>query len=133
MGQVATGASLTLADVEAALDATWSRETSSDPAAWSEANRAWGQCAVTALIVQDYFGGSLQRGEVGPISHYWNVLSSGEQADLTLRQFPDGTEVANVATRTREYVLSHIETARRYRKLARRVDQRLRGRMLAAS
>lgn len=124
---------LTVSALEAALANAWVRETSADPASWTEDNRAWGQCAVTALIVQDYFGGSLQRGEVGAISHYWNLLPSGEEADFTLRQFPEGTEISNVATRTREYVLSHLETARRYRKLARRVDQRLRDRMLAAS
>jgi hypothetical protein len=120
-------------DLEEALAEAWSRGTSADPDNWSEENPAWGQCAVTALIVQDYLGGSLRRGEVGPISHYWNVLPSGEEIDLTLRQFPEGTTIANTAERTREYVLSHHETVRRYSKLAQRVQQRLHGRVLAVS
>jgi hypothetical protein len=124
---------VTLADLEAALETAWSRDTSSDPPAWSEANRAWGQCAVTALIVQDYLGGTLRRAEIGTISHYWNVLPTGEELDLTRQQFPIGTEISNAASRTRDYVLSNLETARRYRKLGKRVDQRLRGRVLAAS
>lgn len=124
---------VTRGELEAALRTAWSRDTSADAANWSEANRAWGQCAVTALIVQDYFGGALRRGEVGPISHYWNLTLSGGEVDLTRQQFPDGTEIANVTVRTREYVLSHLETARRYQDLARRVDQILRGRVLAAS
>lgn len=128
-----TGMRVTLADLEAALESAWSCETSADPAAWSQVNRASGQCAVTALIVQDYFGGGLQRGDAGAVSHYWNILPSGEEADLTRRQFPEGTEIANVTRRTREYVLSHLETAHRYRKLSHRVAQRLRGRVLAAS
>jgi hypothetical protein len=119
--------------LEEALQGTWSRRTSADPNGWREDNAAWGQCAVTALIVQDYFGGSLRRGEVGAISHYWNLLPSGQETDLTIKQFPEGTKVVNATTQTREYVLSHLETARRYRRLARRVDQRLRGGMLALS
>jgi hypothetical protein len=129
----ALGAHVTRSDLETALETAWSRETSADAANWSEANRAWGQCAVTALIVQDYLGGTLRRGEVGPISHYWNLTPSGDEVDLTRQQFPDGTEIANVTVRTREYVLSHLETARRYQKLARRVEQIVRGRVLAAS
>jgi hypothetical protein len=129
----AVGPHVTRHDLESALEAAWSRDTSADAATWSEANRAWGQCAVTALIVQDYLGGILRRGEVGPISHYWNLTPSGDEVDLTWQQFPSGTEITNVTVRTREYVLSHVETARRYEKLARRVDQILRGRVLAAS
>jgi hypothetical protein len=56
---------------------------------------------VTALIVQHYLGGSLRPGEVGAISHYWNVLPAGEEVDLTLRQFPEGATIANTGERTR--------------------------------
>ncbi|MFL5958651.1 MAG: hypothetical protein ACJ75G_00085 [Gaiellaceae bacterium] len=122
-----------MGDLATALAEAWSHETSADPTSWTVENAAWGQCAVTALIVQDYFGGSLRRGEVGDVSHYWNVLPAGEVVDLTRQQFPNGTEIANIAARTREYVLSNLETARRYRRLAQRVDQRLSGRVLAAT
>lgn len=117
---------VTLDDLDAALTEGWTRETSADPAAWTEQNSAWGQCAVTALVVQDHLGGSLRRGELGPISHYWNVLPSGEEIDLTRRQFPPGTEISNVASRARDYVLSNPATVSRYRHLRRRVIQHLR-------
>src|SRR5262245_43252730 len=95
---------LTLGDLKAALAKAWSRETSADPAAWSDENNAWGQCAVTALIVQDHLGGELRRGEVGTTSHYWNQLPTGEEIDLTRHQFPDDVELANIEARTREYL-----------------------------
>jgi hypothetical protein len=120
---------VTVSDLESALAAAWSRETSSDPSGWTEHNPAWGQCAVTALLVQDYLGGTLRRGEVGSISHYWNVLPSGEELDLTRHQFRDGAVIENIAPRAREYVLSHPDSARRYWELA----QTLRRQLKAAS
>jgi len=65
----------------------------------------------------------LLRGEVGPVSHYWNVLPSSEEIDLTRHQFPDGVAIESVESRTREYVLSHLDTARRYRALASAVHR----------
>jgi hypothetical protein len=115
----------TLDDLEAALETVWSRATSADPAGWSHENPAWGQCAITALVVQDYLGGVLRRGEVGSISHYWNVLPSGDEVDLTRHQFGDEIEIANIESRTREYVLSHSQSARRYCDLARAVRDQL--------
>jgi hypothetical protein len=103
------------------LEGAWTRATSADPANWGEDNKAWGQCAVTALIVQDYLGGELRRGEVGTISHYWNLLPSGEEIDFTRHQFPGGVEIEHIEPRTREYLLSDPETARRYHDLARAV------------
>jgi hypothetical protein len=115
----------TVSDLTAALAESWSRDTSADPTGWSDENRAWGQCAVTALIVQDYVEGSLLRGEVGPISHYWNVLPNGEHVDLTWVQFEPTAGIENIEPRAREYVLSHPETHRRYQLLTRRVQQAL--------
>jgi len=56
------------------LERAWSRETSADPEQWTPDNPAWGQCAVTALVVQDGFGGELVRATVDDASHYWNRL-----------------------------------------------------------
>jgi hypothetical protein len=112
-------ASPDLAELSATVERAWTRGTSADPVNWSAQNKAWGQCAVTALLVQDCFGGELQRGKVGTLSHYWNVLPSGEEVDLTRHQFADDVEISHIETRSRDYVLSDPETARRYRKLAR--------------
>ena len=116
---------VTVSDLEAALAEAWSRETSSDPTSWTHENPAWGQCAVTALLVQDYLGGTLRRGQVGSISHYWNVLPSGEEIDLTRHQFPADVEIENIESRTREYVLSYPESAQRYQTLEQIVRSRL--------
>ena len=105
-----------------AVERAWTRETSSAPEAWSPANPAFGQCAVTALVVQDFYGGSLLRVQVGDVSHYWNVLPDGTELDLTRQQFGGEIETSGSELRDRAYVLSFPETARRYGILRARVD-----------
>ena len=75
------------------------RRTSADPEGWSPHNRPWGQCAVTALVVQDRFGGELLRARVDGVSHYWNRLPDGSELDLTrerVRQL-EGQALARLA------------------------------------
>ncbi len=43
------------------LAPAWSKETSTDPENWSPENPAWGQGAVSALIVQGFLGGEILR------------------------------------------------------------------------
>jgi len=113
------------ARLAARLLRVWSKDTSSDPENWSPSNPAWGQCAVTALVVQDLLGGELLRCTVGHISHYWNRLPSGEEVDLTCDQFGDAIEMRNVELRTRHYVLQFPDTFRRYEDLRRRLAEDL--------
>jgi hypothetical protein len=40
-------------DIYDRLRRCWSADTWSDPDHWEQANPAWGQCAVTACLVQD--------------------------------------------------------------------------------
>jgi len=111
-------------DVDAlrkALERAWRRNTSADPDGWSAANSAWGQCAVTALIVQDFFGGVLIRSVIAGVSHYWNRLPSGEEADFTRHQFREAPELSPAEVRDREYVLSFHLTQERYRILRQAV------------
>ncbi len=116
----------TLSSLKLAIDSSWGPDTSSDPVKWSESNRAYGQCAVTALVIQDFFGGSLLRVEAqgpdGKVSHYYNRLRDGNIIDLTRRQFPEGTKFSNPEYREREYVLSYPATASRYEVLRNRVS-----------
>jgi hypothetical protein len=105
-----------------ALEASWSQETSQDPARWSPSNPSWGQCAVTALVLQDVLGGELLRCSlVNGGTHYWNRLPSGAEVDLTRGQFPDGLAIEAGEVRPREYVLSFPETAQRYHLLKGRI------------
>ncbi|MEW2140057.1 alpha/beta hydrolase [Streptomyces sp. NPDC005409] len=92
----------TLADIEAAIRAGWSAETS-EPAgisgiSWSAENPAWGQCDITAVVVQDIVGGELVVGEVFLDGrqegyHWWNLLPGGIRIDLTREQFRRGEVV----------------------------------------
>lgn len=86
-----------LEDVEQALRASWSMETSDDPEGWSPENPALGQCAVSALVIRAIYGGDIviagvldRDGERTPDGHAWNVLPSGEQVDFSFDQFLDG-------------------------------------------
>jgi hypothetical protein len=108
-----------------ALASAWAPETSYDPIGWSQRNPAWGQCAVTALIVQDYCGGTLISGEVNGVPHYWNRLPTDEDLDLTLIQFGRDARHSRADLCDRDFVLSYPDTVRRYHQLQDRVTSRL--------
>lgn len=127
-------------DIYDRLRRCWSADTSSDPDHWQQANPAWGQCAVTACLVQDILGGDiLWTMAICPdgreYSHYFNAFSDGTIYDLTREQFPLGTEFSpcdgcpktcgngkSYAT-TRDYVLSFPATDHRYQLMRRRLKE----------
>jgi hypothetical protein len=91
-----------LITLDEALRAGWAADTCSPDdiarAAWQPANPAWGHCDITALIVNDIFGGDLMVGEVHLDGdqhgfHWWNRLPSGVELDLTREQFRRGQTV----------------------------------------
>lgn len=89
-----------LLDLDKALRASWAADTCSpdDQADWQPGNPAWGHCDITALIVNDVFGGDLIVGEVHRDGtqrgfHWWNRLPSGVELDLTREQFQHGQTV----------------------------------------
>lgn len=96
----------------ARLVRAWCKETSVNEQ-WTPDNPALGQCAVTALVIQDYFGGNLARVINEDVSHYFNVLHDGSWLDLTRSQF-DTWEPYGLEIRTRDYVLSFKPTEERY-------------------
>ena len=82
--------------LDKALRACWAADTCSpddlDRAGRQIDNPACGQCDITALVVNDIFGGYLMVGEVHLDGeqhgfHWWNRLSSGVELDLTREQF----------------------------------------------
>lgn len=105
---------MTIDELSILLTRAWTAETSSDPSGWTSKNPAHGQCAVSALVVQDAFGGDLLRAIVRGVSHYWNRLPCGHECDLTRRQFDLGVEIPSGDARPRSYVLSFPDTAKRY-------------------
>jgi len=88
--------------VAEALRGVWAADTCSpddlERAGWSRDNPAWGHCDITALIVNDVFGGDLVVGEVHLAGeqhgyHWWNRLSSGSEIDMTREQFRLGQTI----------------------------------------
>lgn len=106
------------------LAMSWSASTSAAPDEWTPTKPSLGQCAVTALIVQDEFGGGLLRTVNAGVSHYWNRLPSGQEVDLTRDQF-DEWAPSEIVVREREYALSMNVTRARYEELRRNVDELL--------
>lgn len=75
------------------LTLCWSRSSSS---LWSEDNPARGQCGVTALVVQDRFGGELLKTPVDGRWHFYNRVG-GVRYDFTAEQFRTLPEYLDLA------------------------------------
>lgn len=108
-----------------ALRKSWSRETSYDPTGWSANNPAWGQCAVTALVLQDCLSGNLLVGKINGIEHYWNLLPDHTELDLTRQQFGCIRSASPPYRVDRAFVLSFANTSDRYKRLLSRVQVEL--------
>lgn len=104
-----------------AIRAAWCRETSYWPDQWTPETPAYGQCAVTALAVQDQLGGAIWRGRVEFLSHYWNEVD-GHWLDLTLEQFPPGGKRIPDVPVSREVLLRDPDTLQRYELLKSRME-----------
>ncbi|MFY9457852.1 MAG: hypothetical protein WAP23_02900, partial [Candidatus Spechtbacterales bacterium] len=138
-------------DMEECLEKSWSKETSADPENWSPDNPAWGQCAVTTLVVQDFYGGGIMRLDLTQAldskisamrSHYFNDIGQG--LDFSASQFPGEKNPFpyehivqknryyghlltpdNLSQRTREQLLENEGTKRRYKLLRLAVARKL--------
>ena len=103
-------------EVKSIIKISWTKETAFPGCQeeWSEQNPSLGQCAVTSLIVNDFFGGKIMRCMCNGISHYYNLIN-GEIVDLTVDQFEG--QIPNYIEseeRTRDYLLSSGDTKARY-------------------
>jgi len=126
-GRAASVRATTLEEAEAAIRASWGRDTSDDPDEWSEENPARGQCAVTALLIRDLLGGEILVANVLRDGrrierHAWNRLSSGLTLDLTREQFVNGERLGEPAV---EEPLFAQRNPERYATLRERVRSRL--------
>lgn len=70
------------------LREAWSAETASPPEGWSADNPAKNHCSVTALIVQDHFGGDILTTQTVGGTHFYNLIN-GTRWDLTVSQFAE--------------------------------------------
>ena len=80
---------------------------------WNENNKELGQCAITALIVNDFIGGKIMRCMCETGSHYYNLIND-KVYDLTSGQFKETPSYELGEERTREYLLSNEDTKNRY-------------------
>jgi hypothetical protein len=114
--------------LRAMMHTSWSADTANNPDAWTPEVPSKGQCAVTALIVDDTLGLPLVRGRAflpdgTTESHYWN-----EGVDLTAAQFPVGTtfeprDDGPQGSDARAYVLGNADLAQRYATLRDRTSR----------
>ena len=134
---------MTLEAVILALRESWGPDTCApeDVGDWTPDNPSRGQCATTALVLHDFFGGSLVMGEVivdgerspngyapsvggTPIAfHWWNRLPDGEQVDITLEQFGPHEHVVGAMEVRRPTGTTRLDT--QYALLSSRVSARL--------
>jgi len=118
---------LELDKLKNALLKSWNKETAMG--GWMAENPSLNQCAVTALVVQDFFGGDLLRCKMtNGDSHYWNRLPNGDEVDLTYEQFThiEGKPMKETTVvRERQYVLSFPNTMLRYGILLQGVAKQL--------
>jgi hypothetical protein len=108
--------------IEKALKTAWSKETA-DPdtkGKWSEENKAFGQCAITSVLIYDLFGGRMIYDKAN--FHIWNEFPDGSQHDFARSQFTYNRIFTVYKYKTREDILydergkkTHIEE--RYKKL----------------
>lgn len=110
------------------LNNAWSKETCHPDwrDKWSKEKPMVGQCAITALAVNDYFGGKIMRCMTPIGSHYYNLIDN-KIVDLTTEQFPDDIELYDdQVERKREYFLSNEDTKKRYKILLYNLKQAIR-------
>ena len=113
-------------NLQEVVRASWNIDTTSSPDEWdAQTAPERGQCVPTALLVQDYLGGDLERLATefngARETHYRNVVN-GEVVDLTRDQYPDDQQFtpAPVEGDVREYVLGNENTRDRYIRLSLR-------------
>lgn len=93
---------------------------------WSKEIPSLGQCAITALIVNDFFGGKIMRCMTSLGRHYYNLIDN-KFIDLTVEQFlGEIPQYENGQERTREYLLNNEDTRKRYEILLYNLKQVIR-------
>ena len=115
-------------ELKSLLLSSWNSETCSPGLRefYSKNNPSLGQCAITALIVNDMFGGKIMRCMASTGSHYYNLIDDNI-VDLTVEQFlGEIPRYEDSSERSREYLLSNEDTKKRYLKLMYNLRQVIR-------
>lgn len=104
--------------LEKAFEQAWIKETTYPDVKeeLSEQNKALGQCAITALIVYDLYGGRMIYDKAN--FHIWNELPDKTQQDFSRSQFLDKRIFTIYKYKTKEDIL-YDETGQRTKILLR--------------
>lgn len=91
---------------------------------WSENNKCYGMCVITALVLNDYFKGNLGKIYVENISHYFNIIND-KIVDFTSSQFEQEVDYSNYELVDRDIILQNEDTKLRYHILKSRLEKLL--------
>lgn len=90
---------------------------------WNEFNKCFGMCAITSLIVNDYFGGDICKIHIDGISYYFNLIDE-KIIDLTSSQFNHEIDYKDYQIMDRQKILTD-DTKNRYNILKTRLIKEL--------
>lgn len=118
----------TLDDLYSILRESWCKETAYPlcQADWVPNDPTYGQCAVTAMLVHDMFGGTIHRIRVeGGGTHYFNKIDE-HYIDLTVEQFDLYNIPVNYEPNEemeRKYCGKNQDTQKRFNLLVKRIAE----------
>lgn len=92
---------------------------------WTSQRPETGQCAITALIINDLYGGEILYSK--EYHHYWNRIAGNIIVDLTRSQFSNDAVIEVDGVANREYILKSesalkAKTMERYQILKNRFE-----------
>ena len=88
---------------------------------WENNHPSYGQCSVTAYLIQDLFGGEVRSIKLADGSNHCFNIIDGKLFDLTSPQFTSDLSYENSEARTKEELLQNTEKNERYLLLKKRV------------
>ena len=92
----------------------WSKDTSHYDD-WGIDNQSYGQCAISAIAIQEIMGGEIAKINIGETkTHYFNIIN-GNVYDITKDQFQFPVQYSPNQIVSKEHLLSNQKTAKRYK------------------
>lgn len=116
---------MTIKELERALLNSYSQDLCYEKVRnhWTKENKTLGMCAITALVVNDYFKGDIAKIKVEGISHYFNIIDN-KIIDLTKNQFKSKIDYKDYKIVNRNDLLTE-DTKNRYQILKEKVIKEL--------
>lgn len=110
---------MTIEELKLLLLKSWTKETCSPGyrEEWSSENPSLGQCAITAMVVHDFYSAKIMRCMTSTGSHYYNIIDD-KIVDLTVEQFNgEIPDYEHGEERTFRYLFDNPDTRQRYEEL----------------